>query len=74
MVFDALMLHSLENVMIMRVMIGLLEVHKVVDHVKDALDQNDVVFDHVDAVAFIIHHRAKINGIEDEDMRITSLR
>ena len=49
------------------VMIGLLEVHKVVDHVKDALDHNDLVFDHVDAVAFIIYHRAKINRIEDEE-------
>ena len=45
------------------VMIGLLEVHKVVDHVKDALDQNDVVFDHVDPVAFSIYHRAKITRI-----------
>ena len=42
------------------VMIGLLEVHKVVDHVKDALDQIDVVFDHVDPVALSTYHRAKI--------------
>ena len=73
MVFDALMLHS-ENVMNTWVMIGLLEVHKVVDRFKDALDHNYVAFDHVDAVAFIINRRAKINRIEDEDVRITSRR
>ena len=55
-------MHS-ENVMNTWVMIGLLEVHKVVDRFKDALDHNYVVFDHVDAVAFIIYHRAKINRI-----------
>ena len=45
------------------VMIGLLEVHKVVDRAIDALDQNDLVFYHVDAVAFSIYHWTKIHRI-----------